>query len=360
MKFEIITSPDDFVALRGEMEANLRHFPDSFFYSPCWLAPFHKVLGSEGGVAHIIGRDDQGTISGSVHFSLVRTPFLKIFHPQVLALLGTRSVVSPEHLDFPIRREAWDEWFGFLADYIRDEMRRCAFAVFDSVAEKAPCLDAFMTHLRRSGFRVIRQEQDVCPYLDLPESFETLLEGYSPNMRKIIRRSLRRAQDKVRMVDYREIGDVEKALQEARCLHTLSREKKGDEGSFERPGYIEFHRELIRCLLDEDKLYLKFLVSGQTPVAFRYGFVVDGVYYDYQTGYDPAYEEWRPGFVILALIAEDLIGRKVKQFDFLRGNESYKRHWAHSDRKTYRYYAFPAGMKSWIYSAIWRLYHGIK
>lgn len=359
MKFEVFSSLDEFAALRDEIEAHLKNFPESFFYSPGWLIPFQKVFGTGMEFRHVIGRDPQGKMTGSAHLSIVRTPFLRVLRQRVVALMGTRAAVSPEHLDLPIRPEAWDQWFDFLEKQIAGDMGRCAFALFDSVAEHAPFIEAWTARLRDRGFRVVREEQDVCPYFDLPESYQALLDGYSANMRKITRRTLRRAGDQVRMADHTEIGDVETVLSEARRLHTLSRGKKGDAGSLGRSGYMEFHRELIRSLSHGDALYMKFLVSAGTPIAYRHGFLVDGVYYDYQTGYDPAHERLRPGFVILALVVEDLIRRGVRRFDFLRGDEPYKRHWASKDRRSYRYLIFPPRLRSWLYLSLRRLYHGL-
>jgi hypothetical protein len=360
LNFDIITELDGYRALRDEIETILADFPDSFFYSPSWLIPFQRVLSGDREVMHIIGRDRDGSITGSVDLSVVRTPFLKIFHPRVLAFLGTRSVVSPEHLDFAIKRRSREEWFDFLGRYIRNEFRSCVFAVFDSVAEGAKNVIDCMAYFGDNGFRVIRETQDVCPYFDLPDDFDVLLEGYSHNMRKNIRRTMKRCRDKTRLIDGSELGNIEDILREARRLHTLSRELKGDAGSFARRGYIEFHRELARSVGERASLYAKFLVTGKKPIAFRYGFIVNGVYYDYQTGYDPAFAELRPGFAALTTVVQDLIGCGVRRFDFLRGDEPYKRHWAMRDRKTNRYYVFPPGLKANIYADVWRMYHGVK
>jgi len=360
LEFDVLTDLDQITALRDKIEANLADFPDSFFYSPGWLIPFQRVLADGSRVLHVIGRNGDGSIDGSVHLSSVRTPFLKLFHPRVLALLGTRSVVSPEHLEFAIRPESRDEWLEYLAGLIRREFQSCAFAVFDSIAEDAENIAACAATLKKQGFRVIREVQDVCPFFDLPGDFDTLVDGYSYNMRKIIRRSIKRCGGRVRLADHRELGDINDVLREARRLHTLSRERKGDSGSFGRKGYLEFHRELARSLDKRGTLYAKFLMTGDKPIAFRYGFIENDVYYDYQTGYDPAFAEWRPGFVVLSMVVQDLIARGTKRFDFLRGDEPYKRHWATGARKSYRYYIFPPGLKATVYATIWRIYHTMR
>ena len=358
LRFEIFSSLDRFIEIGGQIEAGLGKFEDSLFFSPDWLIPFQKVLCGDREVTHVVARDDGDKLQGSMHLSVVTTSFLKIFRPRVMALLGTRSVVSPEHLEFPISYDMRKEWFSFLEKYIRDEMGSCSFAVFDSVAEKAENAAAGIDYLKEKGFLVIRDLQDICPYLDMPASYEELVSSYSANMRKIIRRTFRRSEEAVELVDHTRMGGIEKALEEARRLHNLSRAEKGEIGSFERDGYMRFHRELAQAVAAKGKLYLKFLMMAGRPVAFRYGFIDGGVYYDYQTGYDPAFAERRPGFIMVALIMEDLISRRVRRFDFLRGDEHYKRHWAKEGRRTYRYYVFPPGIKSWIYYILLKIYRG--
>lgn len=211
-----------------------------------------------------------------------------------------------------------------------------------------------------AGFGIIKQKQDVCPYFELPDGFESLLNSYSTNMRKITRRTLKRAGDRFRLVDYSEIGDFETAFTSARKLHELSRNQKGDKSSFNRSGYLEFHLALAKKLAGQGKLYFKFLLAGKKPVAFRYGFLDGDVYYDYQTGFDPEYSTDRPGFLIVALSVKELIDLKVKRFDFLRGDEPYKEHWAIGRRQSYRYYLFGRSLKSRLFYNLFRVYLRLK
>lgn len=356
LHFERLRRQEEYGRLTESIGPILARFPDNFFYSPSWLIPFQKILGDDREIFHIIGRDDTGRVRGSIHLSVGTTLFLKVFRPTVLALLGTRSVVSPEHLEFPFEYETREAWCRQLEAFIHETLGAGSFVVFDSVAETAGNIAACMEYLATRGFRVIREAQDVCPCLDLPESYDRLMDGYSANMRKIIRRTLRRAGGTCRVVEYSHLGDFDTAFEEARRLHDLARTMKGDPGSFSRHGYLEFHRELARQLKEENKLYFRFLLLDDIPVAFRYGFLSGEVYYDYQTGYDPTYADRRPGFVLVALIIQDLIARKIARFDFLRGDEPYKRHWANRVRRTYRFYAFPPGVKSRIYCTLLKLY----
>lgn len=127
MNFDIITELDEYRVLRDEIETILADFPDSFFFNPSRLTPFQQVLSSDREVMHIIGRRPDGSITGFVDMSVVRTSFLKMLHPRVLAFLGTRSVVSPEHLDFAIKRRSRDNWFDFLSRFLATGKKPIAF-----------------------------------------------------------------------------------------------------------------------------------------------------------------------------------------------------------------------------------------
>jgi hypothetical protein len=356
--FEKFSSIDDFIRIGDQIESGLENYRDSFFYSPCWLIPFQRVLSDEAKTIHIVGRDKKGDLKGSMHLARVKTPFLKIFRPEILALLGTRSVVSPEHLEFAINRDTRDEWYDYFNDFLRQNLKSGGLAIFDSVAEDAENISGLAEHLGSRGYLVIKQVQDQCPYLDLPETFEQLLGGYSSKKRKAIRRDLRQNEAVFNLVDHSAIGGVREALETARRLHNLSRGIKGETGSFNRAGYIEFHRRLAQSLKEEEKLYFKFLLKDETPVAFMYGFLIGSRFYDYQTGYDPDYAEQRPGFLMLAGVIKDLIYRRVGRFDFLRGYEQYKLYWTNTVRNTYRYYILPPGLKSWIYYTMLKIYRG--
>ncbi len=358
MNFEILSTPDDFIKVRNEIETGLTEYTDSFFFSPRWQIPFLQVLASNDSVVNVIGRDENRQVTGSMSLATMKTPFLKIFKPKVVALLGTRSVVSPEHLEFFLNDKNREEWFKFFEEYFCENLDSCSLAIFDSVAENAENIEAMAQYLERSGYRVIKQVQDQCPYLDLPDSFEELLSGYTSKKRKAIRRDLRQHGAKFEFIDYSVIGNTEKALDEARKLHNLSRRLKGEEGSFERTGYMEFHRRLAHSLAEDDSLYFKFLLQDGKPIAFLYGFLSGDRFYDYQTGYNPEYSDSRPGFLILAMAIQDLITSGIKRFDFLRGYENYKLYWTDKVRNTYRYYILPPGLKSSIYYILLKIYRG--
>lgn len=62
----------------------------------------------------------------------------------------------------------------------------------------------------------------------------------------------------------------------------------------------------------------------------------------FQRGFDPAYDKYSPGSVLLAYQIEHAIGEHCKGYDFLRGDHKYKQYIANDARekvaiKSYRF-----------------------
>jgi hypothetical protein len=324
-------------------------FEDSFFYAPDWLASASETLYDQDKVRHIYSRDSEGRLSGAAHFVVIRTSLLKHLRPRVLTIPGCRSVVSPEHIDLAITDNAAETWLDFFVDYFRGKKRDFDFVLLEAIDNTARFFPKLFDRLKENGFHIFRQQMDSCPYLELPASFDDLLSGLSANRRKIIRRTIRRIEGKAGLIDHTAIGNLEDAFVVAARLHTISREEKGQLGSFRRPGYREFHLNLAQRLLARGKLVFKFLNIDDFPVAFRYGFIDHDIYYDYQTGYDPAFSGSRPGSLIISFLIQEMIEARIRRFDFLRGDEDYKLHWTKLARDTYRYYIFPPEKKNSLY-----------
>ena len=95
-----------------------------------------------------------------------------------------------------------------------------------------------------------------------------------------------------------------------------------------------FHREAVQLLAEAGKLRMYTLFAARRPVASVYGVVHAGKFNYYQSGYDPNWASRSVGLVLLARTVQDAFAEGLQEFDFLHGNESYKRDWARGERWT--------------------------
>jgi CelD/BcsL family acetyltransferase involved in cellulose biosynthesis len=95
-----------------------------------------------------------------------------------------------------------------------------------------------------------------------------------------------------------------------------------------------FHRAVVQELAERGWLRLYTLFAARRAVASVYGVVHGGKFLYYQSGYDPAWASKSVGLVLLARTVQDAYQEGLSEFDFLRGNESYKAQWARAERWT--------------------------
>jgi CelD/BcsL family acetyltransferase involved in cellulose biosynthesis len=109
---------------------------------------------------------------------------------------------------------------------------------------------------------------------------------------------------------------------------------------FARPDVKRFHHEVSRLFLEAGFLNLQVLVQGRLPVGAAYGFDYHNKMYFFQSGFDPAWSSWSPGFIMISLMIEESFKNGFEEFDFLKGEESYKSLWANAVREQQQMIAY--------------------
>ena len=92
-----------------------------------------------------------------------------------------------------------------------------------------------------------------------------------------------------------------------------------------------FHRAFAPVAAEQGWLRLWFLEVDGAPVAALYGFRYAGVESYYQAGRDPALDDYRVGFVLLAHAIRQAADDGIGEYRLLRGAEGYKLRFAVAD-----------------------------
>ena len=125
-------------------------------------------------------------------------------------------------------------------------------------------------------------------------------------------------------------------------LHRSRRAMKDDEGMLQSGITEQFHRRAAQGLNDVGLVRLHALRFQNRIAAVVYAFVSRGRAYSYQGGFDPALAKFSPGALILQYAIEQAIREDVTEFDFLRGDESYKADWGARPYTANRLLLWPA------------------
>jgi len=220
--------------------------------------------------------------------------------------------------------------------------------VLSNLAPNAPGAGQLGDAMADRGHVVHRQPVWPCPYLDLCDDWERYLAGLSSRRRQAIRymeRSLQR-HHVVTITDYD--GDrVEEGWRHLVTLHERRwRDAPGnEEGAFRDPRVDRLHRRFTAELAQRGQLWLTSLDLDGEPAAAWYGFTCHDTVYFYQSGRDPRWERESVGQVLIGAMIRRAMERGYRRFDFLRGDDAYKRHWTTTQRTTEEITIFRRGWR---------------
>ncbi len=186
--------------------------------------------------------------------------------------------------------------------------------------------------VRRVAGLVWTRKQRESPFVDLAASRRSgadFLAGRSPNTRQQIRRSDRsyaaRGVLTVRCADTLEAAHA--MLDNMAALHQTSWVARGQPGSFARPFFGRFHHALVDAGFPRGEVALTATYKGQSLIGILYNFSFRGRILAYQSGFDytAAGTHEKPGLTCHHAAIRQALEQGADVYDFLAGNDRYKR-----------------------------------
>lgn len=191
----------------------------------------------------------------------------------------------------------------------------------------------------------------ICPYMDLPNSTEIFMSRLKGDMRRNLRRRMKRLSEKFRVEvkTQDDFNSIEQAMDAFYELHQKRWQTKGETGAFATKTLRNFHREVARHFAEKGWLSLHFLTVDDEPVAAIYSFEYKQKKYEYLTGFDPEYSKYSVANLLRLSIVEECIRKGLREYDLLRGNEEYKSRWNTKNRKNLEVQLVRKGLFAKIY-----------
>lgn len=170
-------------------------------------------------------------------------------------------------------------------------------------------------------------DQAVCLLLDLPDTYDKYLamlgKSLRYDVRKLDKSIFKEGKATVDPVTEDEVALGMDILFEQ---HRLRWRKRGLPGAFLGKSQ-RFHHEWASRAIREGYLWLSILRREGSPIGAIYGMTAHRTCYYYQAGFDPAHGAISPGTLLVASTIRRAIEEGKTSFDFMRGDEPYKRRW---------------------------------
>lgn len=317
---------------------------DCIFLTWEWLAAWWRHFGSEGTLAIFLVRFREEIIA-IAPFRVRPASLREKPGMPVLEFLGSGHVGS-DYLDVITRKGFETEALDALAGAFHANRATYAFR-WTNVRSGDCTASRLLRILQKDGWSGDEIPINVCPYIPLEGcTWESYIGSLGAEHRYDFRRKHRRLCRDFQMefleADHAACREFIDRLIEQ---HVERWEGRGGSDAFHTDGLIEFHREITQTMLDRGWLRLYSLRLDSKPAAFLYGFLYHGKFSFYQSSFDPQYEKYSVGTVIMGLAIQRAIAEGASEFDFLHGDETYKQRWSRDSRSIARIELYPSGWR---------------
>lgn len=308
VRVEVLRGRDAATQLRPDWEALFTDAPESTpFQSPAWQLAWFETLGSRRTPLLYAVREGHDLI-GLMPMVRVRALW-RTLRP---AAVGVSDYLHP--LARPDREQA-------VAQALRE-----AFEGADAdLVDLHQVRDDRAIHGELGGEESIPQA--TCLVLDLPTSYDAYLATLSKSLRYDVRRLERKGlQEKGARLEFCGPDRIDVGLDAFFDLHRRRWRRRGLPGAF-LSGQMRFHRNWAAEAAERGELWLSLLWLEDRPVGALYAIRAGRTCFFYQSGFDPAASAVSPGTILVASTLKRAIEEGLTAFDFLRGDEPYKRRW---------------------------------
>lgn len=306
----LITS-EDFEALEPEWLALWAAVPNATpFHHPAWQRGWLRHFGRESSPVFLSIRREDGII-GVAALDIDRDEARELGDHNVRDYAG------------PLARPGEEEAVAAgILEWLREDLT--PGATFWGVPKDSPMRAALESAGRAGGWQVEVTPEAVCPGVDLPGAFEAFVSELPKHDRHELRRKIRNF-EAAGVAGFESYTDLAAVSPEMDTLFRLMRISRGDKDEFLTPTMEAFFRDLADTFAGLGLLRLSRLTLDGAPVAMTLSFETGETAYLYNSGYDPEFSRLAAGLVSKAYAVRQAIALGKTRFDFLRGDEDYKR-----------------------------------
>jgi CelD/BcsL family acetyltransferase involved in cellulose biosynthesis len=168
-----------------------------------------------------------------------------------------------------------------------------------------------------------------CPFVSVSAAgdFHAWIAERPTRLGKRLRQNRRRLEREAGPIDLSRLTREQDVVEFAPTfwgLHLARWQPRGGSDAVCTREVQRFHADSMRELARRGWASIYVLKAGGKPLAGIYGFETGNRFEYYQSGFDPAWAHASVGLVLLGAVLEDVFDRRLAEFDFLRGEESYK------------------------------------
>ncbi|MRR11976.1 GNAT family N-acetyltransferase, partial [bacterium] len=320
-----VATAEGFDSLRDEWNELVAASADTVFLTHAWLANWLRFLGGRHTPHVLLARDEQRLVAA---LPLARRSNGAGIRTMRFMGCGT---LTPHHLDLLAVDGFREPALSAFVEQLLSEQRTWDVLDLDKLPEDTPTAAALQAALSAAGMPTTLAVSAVCPYAQLPSTYDEFFSGLSKSARRHTRERIRcieREHPNAAFGMVRSEEELDRALDALIRLHQQRWEARGYAGSFSDARIIEFHRATTKEALQQGFLRFYTLSEDENVAAAVLCYRMNGSVQAYSCAFEPHWATYRPGMVLGAYAIEHAIAEGATRYDHLEGDEAHKSTWA--------------------------------
>jgi CelD/BcsL family acetyltransferase involved in cellulose biosynthesis len=233
---------------------------------------------------------------------------------------------------------------------LAEEPRQLSFAFLDRAGMD---FEHLRTAADASGYLLHERTLERSPCVAIGDDWDAYLQTIRKHRRDNRRRRLRRLGELGEVTFEAEVphGRLDELLAEGFEVEGSGWKREHGTAILSRPETVSFYTEIARWAHERGWLRLYFLRVGGRPIAFELGVVCNGVGWDLKGGYDPAFRNYAPGFLLTFEVLAELFAQGASMYEMGGADEAFKLEFTEQVRDRVALEAFarsPVGATAWV------------
>jgi CelD/BcsL family acetyltransferase involved in cellulose biosynthesis len=271
--------------------------------------------------------------------------------------------ICSDYLDFILKRGREEEAVKGIVKYIQEEDADWDEVLLTDVSGDSPNLPLLKTLCEDRNTRLQTMRDELCVYVQLPDSWDELLKNLKKSFRQKInrdRRAFAGQEGELKVIESRE--GFEEGFDALVELHQQRWLSKGMPGVFSSEKFTRFHRLFAPKAIQNSWLKLYLALKDGEPIAAIYNFAYNHKIHSYQSGFRQENSGLHSPVVLLRSFAiEHAIGFGCREYDFLKGREgSYKFEWLPQTRNIVQLRLAQSRTKEALYTTTTKVIDGLR
>lgn len=180
--------------------------------------------------------------------------------------------------------------------------------------------------------------RSISPFIKTDGSWDGFLKNKGSKFRNNIKRNERLAEDmgQISYETYEGDSITDTVIKRLFDIERQSWKEKGGSPLFSNEINKKFILNIKEIFSNKGWIISHILKLNNEDIAFQLCFDCGGKILEYTTAFNERYSKISPGAIILKIAVKDTFDRKKKEYDFLRGDEGYKKRWSDESRNMWQ------------------------